>query len=262
MRSSSMFALCVAVAVATVAGAQEGDVGGAREHYRKATKAFELGAFDEAIREYAEAYRLRDDPAFLYNLGQAHRLGEHPAEALHFYKMYLTKVPEAANRAEVEAKIEALQTLVDQQRKARAMQPDQVRPMQAVPEAVAAPPKLREPPPPGRTKKISGIVVGTLGVALVATGSAFAALAKKSGDDLTALNDAHKKFAPNLESDGKRDQIIAGVTLGLGGAAVATGVVLYVLGHREARAAGRGHDISFVPLVGPGRVAATVDWRF
>jgi len=252
MRSSAILAICLVLAATSLASAQEGDLNGAREHYHKATKAFELGAFDEAIREYGEAYRLRDDPAILYNLGQAHRLAEHPVEALHFYKMYLVKVPDASNRAEVAAKIDALQKLVEQQRRARAMQPDQVKPMQPAPApaplpVAAAPVRHREPPPPGRGKKIAGIVVGVLGVGLIATGAATAALAKKDSDDLTALNDGHKKFAPELEADGERNQVIAGVTLGIGGAALATGVVLFVLGHREARAARREVNVSLLP---------------
>jgi hypothetical protein len=52
-------------------------------------KGLRARAFDEAIREYSEAYPLHPDAAILYHLGQAHRLAGHPKEALFFYRMYL-----------------------------------------------------------------------------------------------------------------------------------------------------------------------------
>src|SRR5690348_4770271 len=73
------------------------DVGAARDHYRRATRAYELGLYDEAIREYTLAYKAKDDPAILYDMAQAHKLANHPVEALRLYQMYLIKVPNAAN---------------------------------------------------------------------------------------------------------------------------------------------------------------------
>ncbi len=95
----------------------------AREHYLQGTKDFDLGLYDDAIKEYMAAYQAKDDPALLYNLGQAHRAAQHAVEALHFYKRYLTKVPDAPNAAEVQAKIGELQKLIDQQTKLQAMPP-------------------------------------------------------------------------------------------------------------------------------------------
>jgi tetratricopeptide (TPR) repeat protein len=86
------------------------------------TKAFDLGAFDEAIREYSEAYRVIDDPALLYNIAQAHRLSGNKAEAMHFYKIYLSKGT-AANREEVRSKIAELQKALEAEKKAQSMPP-------------------------------------------------------------------------------------------------------------------------------------------
>jgi tetratricopeptide (TPR) repeat protein len=242
------------------------ELSSAREHYRKATKAFELGAFDEAIREYTEAYRIKDDPAILYNLGQAHRLAEHPGEALHFYKMYLTKVPDSPIRAEVESKIDILQKLVDQQRKAPSPAPEPVRqvaPPSPPPAVVEKPaPKPREPAPPGRAKKIAGIAVGALGVGALATGIAFGVLAKNAGDDLTRLTNMMGTFDYDKQQTGLRDQVVAGVLLGVGGAALATGVVLYVLGQRDARAARRHSAVSIMPTIAHGFAGAQLQSAF
>ena len=101
-------ALVIAVFFVLSAGAARGaDHESARDHYMKGTRAYELGLYDEAVAEYMAAYKIKDDPALLFNLAQAHRLANHPAEALRFYRTYLAKVPTAANRTEVEAKMRA-----------------------------------------------------------------------------------------------------------------------------------------------------------
>jgi tetratricopeptide (TPR) repeat protein len=136
---------CVVILCLLSGVAHADDVEEARRHYRSGSSAYELGQFDEAIREYTAAYKLKSDPAILYNLGQANRLANHPSEALHFYKMYLSKEPDASNRDEVRTKIEALLELVEQQRKTQALPPDQpIREATApstppVPVAAAAP---------------------------------------------------------------------------------------------------------------------------
>lgn len=82
----------------------------AREHYRAATAAYEVGQFDEAIKEFSEAYKLKTDPTILFNLAQAYRLAGRKQDALRQYRMYLVKVPNAPNRAEVEQRIAELET--------------------------------------------------------------------------------------------------------------------------------------------------------
>jgi tetratricopeptide (TPR) repeat protein len=108
------------------------------------TRTFDLGAYDEAIAWYDGAYRIWDDPALLYNLGQANRLAGHAAEALRIYKVYLHKKPDAPNRAEVELKIAELQKLVDQQTRTRSLLPEGVTPL---PPSNETRPEERSPPP-------------------------------------------------------------------------------------------------------------------
>lgn len=189
----------------SAARADEGDVNEARDHYKRGTKAFELGSYEEAIKEYAAAYRLRDDPALLYNLGQASRLGNHPAEALRFFRMFLIKVPATPNRSEVEAKIEELQQIVDQQKKTQSTQPESTTPVpppqQAtstptppVPVVVAAPPPETSQSRAGRRKEIIGGAVAGVGVLVIAGGVVCGVLAKQSGDKLTQLNQNMQMF--------------------------------------------------------------------
>jgi hypothetical protein len=139
----------------------------AREHYIAGTKLFDLGKYQEAIREYELAYQAKDDPALLYNLGQAHRLAGNTAEALRSYKTFLIKVPKAPNKAEVGAKIRELEKLQDQQRRSANMppvgtippaikpgetRPTQPRPEQPQPEAKPQPQPEAKPQPQPEAK--------------------------------------------------------------------------------------------------------------
>lgn len=236
------------------------DSAAAKEHYLKGTRAFELGAYDEAIDEYSAAYRIKDDPALLYNLGQAHRLAGHAVEALRFYKLFLIKVPQTPARSEVEQKIAELQKLVDQQQKTRSIPPDTVKsPEQptTVTTTPEAPPATTEPPPSqgasaspppssGRTKMIVGGVVGGVGVVMTVVGIAFGVLAKQSSDKLTQLDRTMQPFDYGQQQAGKTDQIVEGVFLGVGIAAVAAGAVVLALGHRESR---RPASMAIVPTL-------------
>jgi hypothetical protein len=244
----------------------------AREHFRKGSRAFDLGAYEEAIQEYGAAYRIIDDPALLYNLGQANRLGGHAAEALHLYKVYLSKKPDAPNRAEVENKIAELQKLVDQETKAKkALPPDQATPAPAPEPAPQEPAQPAVTPAPvaatpapvvdrnaGRSKKIAGIVVGGLGVAMIATGIAFGVMAQSAGDDLTKLDQQMGTFDAGKQSEGQTDTIVEGVMLGLGGAAVVAGVVTAVLGYRESKRVA----VSAAPILGPNLAGASLKVGF
>jgi tetratricopeptide (TPR) repeat protein len=136
-------ACALAIACLLCGVARADDLEDARRHARNGSSAFELGNFDEAIREYTAAYKLKSDPAILYNLAQAHRIANHPSEALHFYKMFLSRMPEAPNRAEVTAKIEALVKLVEEQRQTQSM-PSEL----PIREEPRAPPEMTAPSPP------------------------------------------------------------------------------------------------------------------
>jgi hypothetical protein len=92
----------------------------AREHYQRGTTAYEVGQYDEAIHEFAEAYKLKNDPSILFNVAQSHRLAGHRTEALRAYRMFLVKLPGSPNRREVEALIANL----EQTRAANVEDPD------------------------------------------------------------------------------------------------------------------------------------------
>ena len=104
---------------------------------------------------------------------------------------------------------------------------------------------------PGRVLFITGLALAGAGVASLATGVAFAVLTRSASDQFN--NPAPgTPYDPSLQSTGKLDSAVAIATLAAGGALVATGTVLAVLGARTSRAArDRASSLRIVPLLSP-----------
>lgn len=85
------------------------DVAAAKEHFLNGKKLYDLGKFADAAAEYELAYQAKDDPALLFNIGQAYRLAGNLPKAILAYKAYLRNTPDATNREEVENRIRELQ---------------------------------------------------------------------------------------------------------------------------------------------------------
>lgn len=242
MRRWTVLAILVlAITSATAAAAPE-DRAAAREHYDKGTKAFDLGRYDEAIHEYVVAYELVNDPALLYNLAQAHRLAGHARDALRFFRVYLSKVPNAENREDVEAKIVELQKTVDQEQKAQhELPPDgslKPQPTTAEPATTTTPAATVEAAPPidrrpARRLELAGAVTAGAGIVLLGVGAAMTGLSYQTASDI------HDTPYDQGVIDGKIDtfhtyQALEGVFFAVGGAALAAGVVTWAIGRHRA----------------------------
>jgi len=120
--------------------ASESQLAEAKQHYAAATKFYDLAEYEGALREFKEAYRAVEDPAFLFNIAQCHRKLGHSQDAITFYRTYLRRAPHAANRAEVEKRIAELE---------RAPAPPEPAPRETTPagDERVAPPVLDLPIP-------------------------------------------------------------------------------------------------------------------
>src|SRR5258706_9710451 len=121
----SLMVLIVLGALSGGAGANdEDDLVTARLHFKKGNKAYDLGRYLEAAREYEAAYDAKDDPALLFNIAQAYRLGADNPNAVRAYKAFLRRMPRSPNRTEVEARIVEVQHIIDQQAHAKESAPE------------------------------------------------------------------------------------------------------------------------------------------
>jgi hypothetical protein len=81
----------------------------AREHYQKGLTHYDIKEFPEALAEFKNAYRIVQDPAFLFNIAQCYRKLGQDAEALDYYRNYVRRFPNAPNRAEVDRRIQEIE---------------------------------------------------------------------------------------------------------------------------------------------------------
>src|SRR5579862_1302983 len=101
--STLVLAAALACAAPALAADQKDKEAQARELYQKALAHYDLAEYDKAVDEFKEAYELTNKPELLFNLAQAYRAKKDWTNALHFYRTYLARRPQAANRADVEA---------------------------------------------------------------------------------------------------------------------------------------------------------------
>jgi hypothetical protein len=81
----------------------------AKAHYQAGVKAYSVGDYRTAIREFSTAQQLAPADLNYYNLALCHdKLGE-AEPAIQNYKQYLSRVPNADKRTEIEASIARLE---------------------------------------------------------------------------------------------------------------------------------------------------------
>jgi hypothetical protein len=258
-------------------------------HYQQATRAYDLGKYQEAVDEYQKVYEIDGDPVMLYNIAQAYRLNDQPQESIHFYRRYLQRSPEARNKEDVERKITAMEKLIEERRKAAALVappppktdvkpvavPEPATPPPVVPAVVVAPPPPPPPPPPSTTRRVVGWSMVGVGVASIAVAIVEGIVAKNRGDTLTQKQGqpggpptVWSSDLESIQSQGKTANIVA-IVCGIAGTAVAVGgaIVLITNGssspaNDNGAPAATANTVSFAPWVGPGLVGGGMGLRF
>jgi tetratricopeptide (TPR) repeat protein len=82
----------------------------ARERYASAVNHFNAGEYAAAAEDFLAVHKISPQPALLYNVAQAYRLGSDGAHALEYYQQFLHDAPQAKQRADVERRIKELQS--------------------------------------------------------------------------------------------------------------------------------------------------------
>jgi tetratricopeptide (TPR) repeat protein len=228
----------------------------ARQHYERGMTHYQLGEFKAAVDEFKQAYALAPAPGLLFNLAQASRLGKQYEQALYFYRTYLRVAPEAQNRTDVEQRIAELEPLAKRQQEEAAAAERTRREAALRPEPDT---RATAPRPNGRALKLSGIVIGALGLAALGAGIGLGVTANNEQNKLSNLAKSMGTWSPSQTNDYNRGRTEAAAATGLyiaGGVAAGTGVLLYVLGWQRDRAA----RFAFVPA--PGGAMASGTWSF
>ena len=210
-----------------------------RAHFKKGQTHYALGEFQAAIEEFREAYRLKQEPAILFNLAQSYRQIHEWQHAYFHYRQYLNQRPDAPNRTEVEGLIEQMKSKMDDEE--RLAKADAAATPTTPPPAITTKPTTPPPQKPAfvtntPTPKIeeshalryTGYVA--LGLGVVAEGAAFAFhnSAQSSADQFNnkyqagTLTPADSKLRDDAQSKGK----LATTAVVAGAALLVTGAIL------------------------------------
>ena len=219
---SAVVILCSALAVA-----QEGDLDtdAARALFKRGTVQYEAGDYRGALGMFEQAKAIKPLPAFDYNIAKCHeQLGELDA-AVAAYDHYLATEP--ADAADVRTHVADLRARLP------APSPETAHP----PPPTLLPPPRAPSPRRGRALTLSGAVIGGAGLALVGVGIGLGVDGDKQADALSAADLAHRPFDGAADHRLQNDRAAEIALCTIGAAAVASGVVLIVLGRRaHARA--------------------------
>lgn len=176
--------------------------------------AFDDGRWQEALDYFQRAYELSSRPGLLYNIGQTADRMRQDAVALEAFERYLELMPDAPNRAAVEARLPVLREAVAAAEaetlaaEAEASPPPDVAPIQVEPDTAA-------PTAP--------IIVLVTGVATAAAGGVLLLMANGAGNSVTDADEgtAWTDVQSDYDASGTLG-VTGGVLLGLG-AALAVG---------------------------------------
>jgi tetratricopeptide (TPR) repeat protein len=252
------------------AWAADGNKAVAKRHYRRAVSDYNLGRFEDAIGEFEKAYELDPAPTLLWNIAQAHRKLGHAERAIFFYRRYLDEAPDAKDRGDVEKRIREL----DEQLRREAPAPN---PVLSPPPAAPAPPSAPSPPsgqspvnaPPteavttaprtrapsdGSGLRAAGLVTAGAGVVVVGVGLVFGLKAKSDSDSVSQA----PRFDASKYDSGRRAESIQWICYGVGGAALVTGGILYLVGQNSSG----GEKTSLAPTFSAHGAALTLRGAF
>jgi len=228
------FALIAVLASSSPALAQEPEPSPeeeARELFGAGSEAFGRGVYGAALEYFERAYAVLPLPELLFNIGVASQRSGRNERALEAFEQYLRDAPGAANRGDVEARIVAVRSVI---------QDEQGPPPDA-------------PPPPiddgdaGGPGVVPWIVMGG-SAAVLGTGIVLFAMAQ---GDISAVEDAPDGSSwPDVRDARDRAPTFSALGLvlaGVGAAGVAVGIVLLTSG-----GTGDGPEVG----IGPGGVVA------
>jgi tetratricopeptide (TPR) repeat protein len=252
MALRAALAILLALAAPAFAGPEEE----AAEHYAQGTKQFNLAHYDEAIAEFDAAYNLKDDPRFIYNIAQAHRLAGHLEKAITFYRTFLRLAPASPLREAIEQqRLPELEKALAAQRAVAPPEPprpapEPVPPAPAAPAAPAATPAPHQPP---RMKLAAPLVVGAL--ALLSAGAGLFLYGTAAADFNATAPGCTPACDPQVIGPMATRAYAGYALLAMGGVEAVVDVVLWIV-YRRAQREAPAPGITLRP--GPG--ALKVSW--
>jgi tetratricopeptide (TPR) repeat protein len=250
--------------VATAGADVKKDRARAKQLYDEGLSHYNLAEYDAAITSWKESYLLTKAPLLLFNIGQAYRLSGDCSKANTFYDTYQREQPDPRNREELEQAVALCKSAPAKPDKS-VVTPDKPivtpdKPIVAPDRPVVIPDKSgvsavpAVPPPasdPGHGKRVAGMVVGVVGLAVTGGGVYFGLAARSQSSKLDGFKGEWGTEQTAIQSKGKRDAKLAWGLGGAGVAAIVAGGILYYLGGPSSETEG----IAIAPTDGGAQLA-------
>jgi len=224
----------------TAVSADKANEKAARDAFERGRVYYDAGQFDQASAAFEEAYKLSGRDALLYNLYLAYRDASEQEKAAQALRGYLAKVPNIENRAQLEARLAALEQNLARQRETQSSASvvpvaPVVAPVASAPTAAPVEPSAPADAGPRSPRFYAGISLAVVGAAAMLTSIATGVLTKKREQKLEDNCDGRSCDA-SLKDTAESGERLARTTDALlfGGIALAgAGAALLVFGGLE-----------------------------
>jgi len=189
----------------------------AEDLFNEGQRAYDDANYALAVERWNNSYRLSKEPALFYNIAQAYRLAGDCAHALSSYRQFVAFDPSSERRPLADEFVSELEPTCGQP---------------SDPREVTRPVRNQDA---GRNLKVVGLAIGSVGVVSVATGLYFGHRASLLGEEVTNACRSGCDWAMyrSKDAEGRGAQTKQYVLVGIGGAAIIGGGVLYWLASRE-----------------------------
>jgi hypothetical protein len=220
---------------------------------KSARKACMMGDYQKGTEILSDLFIESKDITYVYNQARCLEQNHRWEEALDRFLEYQRKTPSVAEREtnEVEQHIVECKSHLQEQ---AAIAPPPIVPTSPSPVAKPAAPAVVQVAAPasapertgGMGLRVSGIAVGVVGLAAIATGVILATKTR------TLTNELNKTY--NRDKAATRDsyETWGWVSYGVGTAALVAGTTLYILGWRAGNPGPEVSVVSVLPVLGPG----------
>lgn len=206
-----------------------------------------------AIELYLQAYALVPLASLLSNVGTEYQQDGKPVEALKYFCMYLEKEPTGPVATYATAQAATVEAELGDQDTATVCKPIVEKPVEppTPPPAVLEPvAPIAAPARPGKTLKLSGLILGAVGVAGLGGGTFFLIRGAQLDSKITdhPAGAMWPDDVDDIDASGTFANKMAVALFITGGVLVTAGVVMYVAGTKKDSAVS---GVAVTPTLGP-----------
>ena len=221
--------------------------------YKEGEQLYADKQYLAAAARFEASYAIEADPAVLFNIAQAYRLGRACAQAARFYHQFIDKVPSPPDRDKLDRYITEMDACAKAE--AAATQPTVIHDTRVVHDTQV----VHVADHPSRVLPLALGAGGLLSLGIAAYFTYDVHQIQRDREAACPPGCLYGDVLPrlqHLDDRGHRAEIGEVVFYAVGGAAVIASAVLFVLDHR----APADRVVTVAPLPGGGSVAAS--WRF